>query len=117
MPKSKKKSLEELKPKPNEINKNYIKVGMSTCGLAAGADIVYNFFEEEIKNKNINITLKKCGCLGFCYAEPLVEVAIEGLPVILYGKVDKIIAEKILQDHIENKKIVDHYVYNVDIIR
>lgn len=117
MPKLTKETLEEFKSKTNTINNNYIKVGMSTCGIAAGADIVYNFLKEEIEANNINITLKKCGCLGLCYAEPLVEVAVEGLPIIIYGRVDKIIAEKILHNHVKNKKIVDNYVYNIDVKR
>ena len=59
---------------------NWIKVGMSTCGVAAGADTVFNTLAEESRRRNIQIEIKKCGCLGMCYAEPLVEVCVEGLP-------------------------------------
>ena len=32
----------------NKKNKTLIKVSMSTCGITAGADVIYNFFQEEI---------------------------------------------------------------------
>jgi NADH-quinone oxidoreductase subunit F len=48
-----------------------IKVGMASCGLAAGAQAVYEAFHEALPE---SIELKKTACLGFCYAEPMVEV-------------------------------------------
>ena len=49
-----------------------IKVGMASCGIAAGADEVKDFLDEKLKDKDIEIT--EVGCIGHCYAEPLVEV-------------------------------------------
>lgn len=50
-----------------------IKVGMGSCGIAAGADEVYNYLNENIKDKEI----VQVGCIGHCYAEPIVEVETE----------------------------------------
>lgn len=47
-----------------------IKIGTGSCGLAAGAAEVYNFFKENISD----IDIIGVGCIGHCYAEPLVEV-------------------------------------------
>ncbi len=47
-----------------------IKVGMASCGIAAGADEVYDYLQENVEN----IDIIKVGCIGYCYAEPLVEV-------------------------------------------
>ena len=33
----------------NKKNKTLIKVSMSTCGITAGADAIYEFFMEEIE--------------------------------------------------------------------
>jgi len=90
---------------------NYIKVGMSTCGLAAGAQEVFNTLTQEVARRNLNIPVLKCGCVGMCYAEPLVEVAVEGLPTVIYGKVNRDIAVKILDKHVMGKMIVQDYVY------
>jgi NADH-quinone oxidoreductase subunit F len=48
-----------------------IKVGMASCGLAAGAQAVYEAFHDALPD---GVELKKTACLGFCYAEPMVEV-------------------------------------------
>ncbi|MBU0711793.1 (2Fe-2S) ferredoxin domain-containing protein, partial [bacterium] len=47
-----------------------IKIGTGSCGLAAGAAEVYDFFKQNITD----IDIIGVGCIGHCYAEPLVEV-------------------------------------------
>lgn len=47
-----------------------IKVGMASCGIAAGADEVYDYLQDNVED----IDIVKVGCIGYCYAEPLVEV-------------------------------------------
>ncbi|MDD5131886.1 MAG: (2Fe-2S) ferredoxin domain-containing protein [bacterium] len=97
------------------VGKNWIKVGMSTCGIAAGADEVYKTFVEEAKKKNLTVDIKKCGCLGMCYAEPLVEVHVEGVPQVIYGKVNKDIAIKILEKHVGTKMLVNDYIFDLSL--
>jgi len=92
--------------------KNFIRVGMSTCGIAAGALDVFNTLLDEAKKRNIQIDIKKCGCLGMCYAEPLVEVNIEGLPPVVYGRVNKEIATKIMEKHVAGKMLVNEYIFD-----
>jgi NADH-quinone oxidoreductase subunit F len=50
-----------------------IKIGTASCGLAAGADDVIDFFKNKIKN----IPIDGVGCIGHCYAEPIIEVETE----------------------------------------
>src|SRR6056297_3042643 len=52
-----------------------IKVGMASCGIAAGASEVKKFLQQNIDDENIEII--EVGCIGHCYAEPLVEVETE----------------------------------------
>ena len=47
-----------------------IKVGTASCGIAAGAGDVIDFFKKNIKE----IEISGVGCIGHCYAEPIVEV-------------------------------------------
>ncbi|MDO9547844.1 MAG: NADH-ubiquinone oxidoreductase-F iron-sulfur binding region domain-containing protein, partial [Candidatus Marinimicrobia bacterium] len=47
-----------------------IKIGTGSCGLAAGAAEIFDFFKENISD----IDIIGVGCIGHCYAEPLVEV-------------------------------------------
>jgi (2Fe-2S) ferredoxin len=92
---------------------DYISVGMSACGIAAGAQEVYDVFAKQIKSRNFAIKLKKCGCAGMCFAEPLVEVKANGLPVVTYGKVTEEIAMLILEKHVANSQLVNDSVVNI----
>ncbi len=106
------KDLEKMGKAQAEQPKDWIKVGMSSCGIAAGAEDVYNFFVEEAKKRNIQIEVKKCGCIGMCYAEPLVEVNVDGLPTVIYGRVNKDVATKILEKHVTSKMLVNDFIFD-----
>lgn len=93
--------------------KNWIRVGYSTCGVAAGAKEVLEALLEEAKARNLTIEIKKCGCLGLCSAEPLVEVNVEGAPRVFYGKVNKDVAHKIIDEHVCQKKLVEGHIYEI----
>lgn len=93
---------------------DWIKVGMSTCGIAAGADEVLQTLKDETKKRNVAIDIKKCGCVGMCYAEPLVEVKIDGLPPVTYGRVTKEIAMKIVEKHVCGKMLVNDYIFELE---
>ncbi len=54
--------IKELINKGRELildSKPYIAVGMGTCGIGNGADVLYETFEKRIKEKKLNIGLKK----------------------------------------------------------
>ncbi|MCU0666472.1 MAG: (2Fe-2S) ferredoxin domain-containing protein [Candidatus Omnitrophica bacterium] len=103
----------KAKKKPSK----WIKIGTSTCGLAAGAEEVYNAMVEEIKKKGLDVEVKKCGCLGMCCVEPLVEVHVDGLPDVVYGKVDKEGAAKIVEKHICGGLLVKDHIYELNLKR
>jgi NADP-reducing hydrogenase subunit HndB len=117
MEKLTKEALEKMGQGRPPEGKNWIKVGMSTCGIAAGADVVFATLLEESRKRNIQIEIKKCGCLGMCYAEPLVEVSVEGLPAVVYGKVDKEVAIKILEKHVCGKLLVNDNIFDFSVKR
>jgi len=62
-----------------------IKVGMSTCGLAAGAEPVFAALEEEVKTRGIDWRITRTGCVGMCSLEPLVEAHLPGQAAVMYG--------------------------------
>ena len=105
--------LEKMGQASGDKIKDWIKVGMSSCGIAAGAEEVFNFFIEEVKKRNLQIEIKKCGCAGACYAEPLVEVSVEGLPSVIYGAVNKDVATKILEKHVISKMLVNDCIFEI----
>jgi len=88
---------------------------MSSCGIAAGAEEVYKTLTEEVKKRNIPVTIKKCGCVGMCSVEPLVEVNVEGVPQVTYGRVNKEVALQILDEHIHNHRLLNDHIYDIQV--
>ncbi len=58
------------------------KVGLASCGIAAGAQKVY---DELIKRE---IPVKKVGCIGACFAEPILEVKKDNEETLIFQKVE-----------------------------
>ncbi|MEA4901324.1 NADH-quinone oxidoreductase subunit NuoF [Desulfitobacterium sp.] len=95
----------QAKPDSNQI---IIRVGMGTCGIAAGAKEALDVMVEEAKRLKINnITFVKTGCIGMCFAEPTVEVAIPGQKAVLYGNVDQDKAREIINRHLTKGELLD----------
>jgi len=113
MTKMNKKDLEAIKQKHAGEDRNWIKVGFSTCGIAAGAKEVYDTLVEESRKHNADVEIKKCGCVGMCSAEPLVEVHVKNMPTVFYGKVDKEVATKIMEKHVGGKMLVNDRIYDM----
>ena len=66
-----------------------ISIVMSTCGLASGAAETKQAFEEALSQKDIPARIVSVGCLGHCYAEPIVIIdhPTTGFPRICYHQV------------------------------
>jgi (2Fe-2S) ferredoxin len=95
----------------------YIKVGLSSCGIAAGAQEVYDLLAEEVAKRSLPVSVRRCGCSGACYAEPLVEVCIEGLPPVVYGRVNRDVAIRIIEEHVRDKRLVNDHIVDVPVRR
>ena len=112
MPKLNLQGLELIrKQTPN--NKSSIAVGMSACGLAAGAQEVFEVLKEEVKKRNLAVEVTKSGCAGMCYAEPMVEIKMEGLPTVIYGKVNNEVALEIVERHIMGQTLLNDHIFEV----
>ena len=91
-----------------------IKVGLGSCGMAAGAQKVYNRLLELQKQNPNSFQLEKTNCIGMCYCEPLVQVDRDKSSVI-YGRVSEEKMDEIFQNHILNGQIVkEEVVYSSD---
>ena len=109
-------SLEDLKKRRNELaginihdpEKNVqIKVSMATCGIASGAKAVMDFFQEQMERRNISATVTKTGCMGYCYAEPTIEVKRPGKEPVVFGYVDLKRADQIIEKYIKTGELPD----------
>jgi NADH-quinone oxidoreductase subunit F len=78
-----------------------IHIGLATCGIAAGAVETRKAFEEALTERGLEAVIHPVGCLGHCYAEPLVVVENAGFPPILYYNVTAGKARMIVKSFLE----------------
>lgn len=84
-----------------------IKVAMATCGIASGAKEVMDFLIEEMAKRGIQAVITQTGCMGYCYAEPTIEVQMPGKDPIVFGDVSIKKADEIVEKYIKNGELVD----------
>ncbi len=65
----------------------WIRIGSAMCGKAAGCDPVSAAIESALAKHGLAANVSQVGCLGLCFAEPLVDVQIPGGPRVFYGNV------------------------------
>ncbi|MBN1847540.1 MAG: SLBB domain-containing protein [Deltaproteobacteria bacterium] len=82
-----------------------ITIGKATCGLAAGALDTESAFKEALAEQGIQARMKSVGCIGHCYAEPIVIIdhPASGFPPIFYHQVTpgkaRMLVKSFLLDH------------------
>ena len=66
-----------------------IHICMATCGIASGAIETKKAFEETLAERNVEALIHTTGCIGHCYAEPVVVIdhPDSGFPPIFYHEV------------------------------
>ncbi len=115
------KSLADLKKLQSEVqskiklrensespeNLVQIKVSMATCGIASGAKDTMNYLIEELDHQGVDAVVTQTGCMGYCYAEPTIELTIPGKAPVVYGFVNKTKALEIIEKHIKLYEMVD----------
>ena len=114
-------SLADLKKKRDELktgldirvkaidpeNVVQVKVAMATCGIASGAKTIMEFFLEQLERRNVAAIVTQTGCMGYCYAEPTIEVKLPGKDPVVFGFVDLKRADQIIEKYIKTGELVD----------
>lgn len=84
-------------------------VGMASCGIAAGAQDVFDALGNQIKEMGLNVELGITGCIGACYQEPLVEIKSPNLPSVIYGDISVKKIKPLLEKHVINHQIIEEW--------
>jgi NADP-reducing hydrogenase subunit HndB len=84
-----------------------VKVAMATCGIASGAKTIMEFFQEQLERRNVAAVVTQTGCMGYCYAEPTIEVKRPGEEPVVFGFVDLKRADQIIEKYIKTGELVD----------
>ncbi|MCS7207478.1 MAG: SLBB domain-containing protein [Dehalococcoidia bacterium] len=78
----------------------WIRVGTAICGKAAGAQEVLHALRRAVERRGIPATVTPVGCIGLCFAEPLVDIQKPGRPRIFYQKVTPHLAATLVEDYL-----------------
>ena len=81
-------------------NAPWIRVGTALCGQAAGADLVVETFKSQLESQGLNAQVSRVGCLGLCFAEPLVDVLVPGQARVIYGNIGPEDVQGIVSSHL-----------------
>lgn len=94
----------------NQRMKAKVIVHTGTCGLASGAQQVYDTIEAELQRQGTtDVLLTTSGCAGLCSKEPMATVLYGDGPPVKYAQLT---AEKVLQivsEHLLRGKVVAEY--------
>ncbi|NOQ85696.1 MAG: NADH-quinone oxidoreductase subunit J/K, partial [Deltaproteobacteria bacterium] len=87
-----------------------LSVGLGSCGIAAGAESVYNALKKEAAKRKLDVVITKTGCLGFCGEEPLVNLMKPRSPLVVYHRFNEEDAKEIITQ-LAAKKIYEKKVF------
>ena len=65
----------------------WIRLGTGMCGHAAGAMEVLDALTDGLESRGVEATVDEVGCLGICFAEPLMDIMKPGGPRLFFGNV------------------------------
>ncbi len=87
-----------------------IRIGLGSCGIAAGGKKVKQALVSCVEEKGLNIEITSTGCIGMCFYEPLVDVIDDKGEVYTYANVTADIANEIIEQHIINGTPIEKYI-------
>jgi NADP-reducing hydrogenase subunit HndB len=103
-----KTKLRDISESPEKLVQ--IKVAMATCCIASGSRETMNYIVDELDKRNIDAVVTQTGCMGYCYAEPTIEVIIPGQEPVVFGYVDVKKADEIIEKYIKGGILVDSII-------
>jgi NADH-quinone oxidoreductase subunit F len=83
-----------------QSDKLRVLIGMGTCGRAAGAEDVLDALNKKLVQEHIPAEILRVGCIGLCYAEPLIELVKPGMPSVFYGDLTSELISEIVDDYL-----------------
>ena len=84
----------------NAGDRPWVRIGSAMCGQAAGADAVFEALTDALRENTTDASVSRVGCLGLCFAEPLVDVQFPGGPRIFYSNVTPETVRRIAAKHL-----------------
>jgi NADH-quinone oxidoreductase subunit F len=93
-----------------------VKVGLASCGIAAGGQRVYDALKASIISRGLNndVEVRRTGCMGMCHSEVLVEVFPPLGKRVFYRNVTPDGIQRIVEEHIVGGNPVTEWIIPAD---
>ncbi|MFC1703794.1 NADH-ubiquinone oxidoreductase-F iron-sulfur binding region domain-containing protein [Candidatus Omnitrophota bacterium] len=104
-----KHSAQEEWAKLEQSPKPLILVGDATCGRSAGSSEVLDALRQHTKTHGIECDIIEVGCIGLCFAEPIVCIRKPSRPAICYANVTPKRAEDLVVAYLLNDDPLPQY--------
>ena len=76
-----------------------IRIGLGSCCVASGSEDVRNSIQSALIENELNVRMKRVGCVGMCHQVPLLEIIPNGKKSTLYSKVQPSDVKPIINQH------------------
>ena len=91
----------------------WIRVGTAMCGHAAGAIQVVDALKAELDKQGTEARVDQVGCIGICFAEPLVDVQKPGMSRLFFNNVTpddipQIVQSYLINDSVPSDKVIGY---------
>ncbi len=86
-----------------------IRVGTATCGRSAGSLQTLTAFKSSADALGVDCSIIEVGCLGLCFAEPVVSISTWPNPAVLYGKIDEFKARELMEKDVIKNEPIEEY--------
>ena len=108
-----KKTIDNVNQRTDRTTTRIV-VGMATCGIAAGADEVFDAILDEVNKLGLsNVVVVKTGCIGVCRLEPIVEVIRPGEEKVTYVQMSPFKARRVVASHVLVGTVRNEYTMHV----
>lgn len=84
-----------------------IRITLDSCCVASGSKKVKEAVEKVVAEENLPAQFKPVSCVGACYQVPVLEIAADGKPPVLYAKVEPRDVRPILERHFQPQRLID----------
>ncbi len=92
------------------VNNMKLRVGLGSCGIAAGALDIWEKIKDECAARNLNIELQPTGCIGMCHHEPLMDIIDDEGKIFTYGNLSTENALEIFEHHLSGQGPLAQYL-------
>ena len=89
----------------NSGSKPWISIGTALCGEAAGSKNLLPRIQNILDALKIDANVSEVGCLGLCFADPLLDIQLPGQSRVFYRNVSEDDLEQIITSHIKDSNI------------